>query len=588
MQQPEQEIHLSDYFRVIKNRKKIVLIFFFTVVFIVTLYSFLMRPVYRATVTLFVDIESPKLLTASGSMSLDNMNYYAYKEYLQSQKEIIKSRSIINQVFREFNLGETREYLVSKDPIKKFLENVKVETVPDTRLLNLYVDNKDPQMAADIANRIAEVFVAHNLVYITKGEIINLHKNEYLKLKTQLSEYSNVYKDKHPKMIRLKEEIAQLVLNLIKEEEGKVVGSTSSSGVYTEVASSILAGLKANNITIQDRAEVQKWPIKPNKRLNILLAMIVGLSGGIGLVFFIEYLDNTVKNIEDIRRSVEWPFLGSVPDIDSGTGEFDKDLLTHIRPKDPIAESYRAIRTSVLFSSTEEHPLKSIIVTSPGPQEGKTTTLCNLGITMAQNQKRVLLVDADMRKPRLHEVFKKNNEIGLSNFLSGQAVFTDLAQKTEIDNLFLVPGGPYVPNPSELLTSHKMKEFIEKAKAKFDIILFDTSPIAVVTDAVILSQAVDGSIVVLQGDKTNKRVLPRISQLLKEARARIVGVLLNRVSPAHSDDYSYNYYYGKKAVDSSIVVLQGDKTSKKVLPRISQLLKEARARIDATIKKQKT
>ncbi|MFH1201406.1 MAG: polysaccharide biosynthesis tyrosine autokinase [Candidatus Omnitrophota bacterium] len=545
MQQPEQEIHLSDYFRVIKNRKKIVLIFFFTVVFIVTLGSFLMQPVYRATVTLFVDIESPKLLTTSGSMSLDSMNYLAYKEYLESQKEIIKSRSIINQVFKEFKLGESREYLASKDPIKKFLGDVKVETVRDTRLMNLYVDNKDPEMAADIANRIAEIFVAHNLTYITKGEIINLHKNEYLKLKTQLSEYSNVYKDKHPKMIRLKEEIAQLVVNLIQEEEGAVVGSMSSPGVYVEVPGSILAGLKANNITIQDKAEVPMWPIKPKKRLNILLAMIVGLSGGIGLVFFIEYLDDTVKNIEDIRRLVEWPFLGSVPDIDSGTKEFDKDLLTHIRPKDPIAESYRAIRTSVLFSSTEEHPLKSIIVTSPGPQEGKTTTLCNLGITMAQNQKQVLLVDADMRKPRLHDVFKTNNEIGLSNFLSGQAVFTDLAQKTEIDNLFLVPGGPYPPNPSELLTSNKMKEFIEKAKTKFDIILFDTSPIAVVTDAVILSQAVDGSIVVLQGGKTSKRVLPRISQLLKEARARIVGVLLNRVSSARSDDYSYHYYYGK-------------------------------------------
>lgn len=539
MKEYEPEVHISDYLRIIKSRKSIIITFFFVTVFTVTLGSFLTKPVYRATATLLIDLESPNVLTTTGSVALGNINYYAYKEYFQSQTEIIKSRSIAKEVFKEFKLGQSKDYLNAKDPLKGFLNTIKAEPVRDTRLLLLNVDNKDPELATGLANRIAEVYIERNLFYITKSEVINLLKNEYLKLQTKLSEYSKIYKHKHPKMIRLKQEIEQMTA-IIKSK-------SSSSALSPDTSGSVLSGLKANNISIQDRAVVPHIPIKPKKRLNILLAMLMGLFGGIGLVFFFEYLDDTVKGIEDIERLVKWPFLGNVPEINSGskTTELEKDLFVHTKPKDPIAETYRTIRTSVLFSSTEEHPLKSIIITSPGPQEGKTTTLCNLGITMAQCQNRVLLVDADMRKPRLHEIFKDKNEIGLSNFLSGQADFSGLVQKTKIDNLFLVSGGPHPPNPSELLTSHKMKEFITYAKAKFDFILFDTPPVAVLTDAAILSQAVDGTIIVLESGRTVRKVLPRISQVFTDARARIIGVLLNRISIAHSSYHYYSYYYGK-------------------------------------------
>ncbi len=549
MQQPESELHLTDYLRIIKTRKIVIIIFFFVTVLVVTVGTFLTKPVYRATATLLIDLESPNVLTTTDSVALGSTNYYAYKEYFQSQTEIIKSRSIARQVFKDLNLGQSEDYLGAKDPIGAFLKTIEAEPVRDTRLLLLHVDNKDPELATTIANRIAEVYVERNLFYITKSEVMNLLKNEYLKLQAKLSEYSKVYKDKHPKMIRLKQEISQMATR-IKEEKERSVGydlARPSSSVLNDSSGSVLAGLKANNISIQDRAEVPHVPIKPKKRLNILLAMVVGLFGGTGLAFFFEYLDDTVKGIEDIERLAKWPFLGNVPEIDTRgkITELEKDLFTHIKPKDPIAEAYRTIRTSVLFSSTEEHPLKTIVISSPGPQEGKTTTLCNLGITMAQGQKRVLLVDADMRKPRLHEIFKKKNNVGLSNFLSGQAEFSRLAQKTEIDNLSLVSGGPHPPNPSELLSSHKVKEFMELAKLEFDFILFDSPPMAVVTDAVILSRAADGAILVLESGRTARRVLPRISQLLKDARIRIIGVLLNRISIERSSYHYYSYYYGK-------------------------------------------
>jgi capsular exopolysaccharide synthesis family protein len=164
---------------------------------------------------------------------------------------------------------------------------------------------------------------------------------------------------------------------------------------------------------------------------------------------------------------------------------------------------------------------------------------------MAQSNKKVLLVDADMRKPRLHEIFKKPNEKGLSNYLSEQAGFKELTHKTDIENLYLVTGGPYPPNPSELLSSHKMSEFIETAKKEYDMIFFDTPPIAVVTDASILSRASNGVILVLQSGKTSRKVLPHVNQLLKDARARLIGVMFNRVDISHGGYHYYSYYYGK-------------------------------------------
>jgi capsular exopolysaccharide synthesis family protein len=492
------------------------------------------------------------VLTATGSVALGSTNYYAYQEYFQSQKEIIKSRRIARQVFEEFELGREEKYRNSSDPITKFLKAVKVEPIRDTRLLLLHVENEVPKLAADIANRIAHIYVERNLVHISRSEVLNLHKNEYLRLQAKLSEYSRVYKAKHPKMIRLRQEIEQITLR-IKEEKARSdtydLRRTELSGASSgEDSRFVLASLKANNITVQDPAEVPVKPQKPKKRLNMLLSIIVGLFGGVGLAFFSDYLDDTVKTVEDIERLVMLPFLGNVPNID-GAGklkEFEKDLFTLIKPKDPIAEAYRSIRTSISFSSTEEEPLKSIIITSPGPQEGKTMTLCNLAITMVQSQKKVLLIDADMRKSRLHDVFKMKNDTGLSSFLSGHAEFDEVIQETDIVNLSLVAGGPHPPNPSELLASRKTEEFIDKAKEDFDLILFDTPPAAVVTDAAILSRVVDGTIIVIESGKTIKKILPRIKQGFNEAHARIIGILLNRASAARTTGYHYySYYYNK-------------------------------------------
>lgn len=542
----QDELHLRDYINILRGRSGVVILFFITTVLVVALGTFMMRPLYCAKVTLLIDVENPNVLTASGVLEIASQNYYSYKEYYQSQKEILTSLPILQKVFSEFGLAESQDYADAKEPLKKFLKTISVAPVRDTRLLDLFVENKDTALAAKIANRIAEIYVRRNLYYISKTELLNLLKNEYLKLEAKLSEYTNIYKEGHPEMMRLRKEIEEVVDKI--EREKKAVFRQDYDESEDTGYKHALEGLKANNVSILAPAEAPPVPVKPKKLMNALLAVIMGLFGGITLAFFLEYLDDTIKDPHELDRSNKWPFLGSVPKINASgkLTEFEKDIFLHIQPKDPIAETYRSIRTSIIFSATEEHPIKTIVITSPGPQEGKTTTLCNLGIAMAQNQKRILLVDADMRNPRLHEVFRKKNEAGLSTILSGQAVFSDVAQNTDINNLSLIPSGMHPPNPSELLASHKMAAFLGEVKAKFDYILLDTPPIAMLTDAVILSSISDGIVIVIDSGKTSRKILPRIHKLLTDAKARIVGVILNRIS-IHSQNYRYySYYYSRK------------------------------------------
>ncbi|OGW93623.1 MAG: hypothetical protein A3K16_00815 [Omnitrophica bacterium RIFCSPLOWO2_01_FULL_45_24] len=589
----QKERHLKDYIEVLRRWRDIAITFFVSMVLLVTISSFIMKPVYRATLTMIIDPESPNVLTATGMVALKSEDYLSYKDYFQSQMMIMCSHSLAKKVFEDFKLGETKEYYKTKEPIKNFLKTIRVDPVPDTRLVKLSVDNKDPQLAANIANRMAELYVMQNLYYTSKVELSNLLKNEYLKLETKAAEYAKVYKEGHPEMIKLRTEMADMIkrmdnVNMPIHDYSKMEESLKSDSGRT------LAGFKANNISIRDPAEKPVTPIKPKKRLNFLLSIVIGLLGGVGLAFFFEYLDDSVKTVDDIERICEWPILGCVPDIDSRIsveeaasplGELEKDIFVSIKPKDPIAEAYKSIRTRLSLSSTEEHPLKSVLITSPGPQEGKTITLCNLSIALAQNQKRVLLIDADMRKPRLHKVFKKENVSGLSSLLSGQAVFDNIIQKTDITNLYFISGGILPPDPSELLASGKTKESIAKAGEKFDFVLIDSPPIGILTDATILSSIVDGIIVVVESGKTSKKVLARVCQIINESKTHVIGLLLNKISITPVNNY-YSYYYGnsnnppksksiRDRFSSDMIIKRAGKWAKLLANKISSILKKS-------------
>jgi succinoglycan biosynthesis transport protein ExoP len=312
----------------------------------------------------------------------------------------------------------------------------------------------------------------------------------------------------------------------------------------------ISAGITASNILIVDKAELPIGPYKPNKRRNLALALIVGLFLGVGLAFFFEYLDNSVKTAEDVEQGIQLPFFGLVPEVSyerrrratNGT-PWPVELVTFCHPKAMLSEAYRNIRTSILLSFSEKPPQK-IAILSPNPEEGKTTTALNTAIALSQTGARVLVLEADLRRPRLHKIFDQENGVGLSNFLSGHAELDATIRGTEIPNLFYILSGPIPPNPSELLGSNLFKSMMESLGERFDHIVLDAPPILGFSDSIIVSTSVDGVILVVLEGKTPKETLQRSKEMLFQVNAKILGVVINRVDIRRSEYGRYGYYHG--------------------------------------------
>ncbi|QUH19076.1 CpsD/CapB family tyrosine-protein kinase [Alkaliphilus sp. B6464] len=224
-------------------------------------------------------------------------------------------------------------------------------------------------------------------------------------------------------------------------------------------------------------------------------------------------------------------------------------LIAYTDPKSPISEAYRTLRTNIQFSSLD-NPIRTIIVTSSGPGEGKTTTTINLAIAMAQSGSKVLLIDGDLRKPKLHKIFKTSNQVGLTNILVNELDYKEGVYSSHIEKLDILPAGVIPPNPSELLASNKMKQFLNNVKKDYDYIMVDTPPVAVVTDASILSTIVDGTLLVCASGQVPIEVATRAKALLENVKANIIGVVLNKI-PINERNYSQYYYYSYYAEDES-------------------------------------
>jgi capsular exopolysaccharide synthesis family protein len=337
-----------------------------------------------------------------------------------------------------------------------------------------------------------------------------------------------------------------------------------------------LKGLSASNISVIDLAEVPRKPVSPDKTKNLLMSLLIGLIGGIGLCFLFEYLDDTLKGPADVERLVDLPSLGIIPYLppeglsrsrsyssyfrhkhtraESPPGKEhtlpevkEIELINHHHPELPFAEDYRTIRTSILLSHSDKPP-KTIVFSSPLTQEGKTATVVNMAIAFAQLEEKVLIVDADLRKPRLHRIFKVRNVSGLTGFLTGKVSLKDVVNKTSIENVWLVPSGPVPPNPAELLNSRKMKDLVEEIGQVFDVILLDTPPVLAVSDTVLISSIADSTVLVIRSGRTRRKPFLTAVQELRKARAKIIGVVLNGADLAREAD-SYPRYYGYSSYD---------------------------------------
>jgi len=459
---------------------------------------------------------------------------------------------------------------------------------------------------------------ADSLPEFVSNSLIQSLKTSYTQAKNDYDERSKIFKPDYPEMIKLKARMDSLKLELeneirkavdaseadfrasqkkevslqdmLESQRTEVSKMDSNAILYNSLrievenmrellnslvskqnetlVSARLGGLRTSNIKIIDRALVPGGPFTPNTRMNILMALLVGLVGGLGLIFLVEYMDNTVKGPEDAEKITGLASLGIIPFLspdglkkrseqyggysygaESAAGEesipevSEIELINHLFPKFSISEDYRTVRTSILFSHSDTQP-KTICFTSTLPQEGKTATVANIAVSFAQLEGKVLLVDCDMRKPRLHKIFKVRNLVGLSGYLTGKVTFEDAIQKTSVENIWILPSGPHPPNPAELLNSRRMKELLTLVKERFDVILIDTPPVLAVIDPVIISSLADSTVIVIRAGKTTRKPLAKAVAEIRKAKSDVIGVIFNevKIGPQGAVGPYYHYY----------------------------------------------
>ena len=316
-----------------------------------------------------------------------------------------------------------------------------------------------------------------------------------------------------------------------------------------------------NNIGVIEIAIPSETPVSPRRFMTVAVAFLLSTLFGMGLALFLEYLDDTIRTTEEIENYLQLPALAAIPTMDSmpkrklllvGSNEEDgasqtSELLISADPRSSLAEAYRHLRTSILLSTAGRAP-KSLLITSSLPSEGKTTTATNTAISLAQTGARVLIVDADMRRPRLHSIFSIENGVGLSTLLSSELTDAEISGAIRVDErskLNLLTSGPIPPNPAELIGSEQMATLLRMLQSRFSHIVIDSPPIASFTDGVLIASMVDGVILVVHAGKSSRQVVRRSRQLLQEIGAKIFGVVLNNVNLNTKDNYYYyqSYYH---------------------------------------------
>lgn len=341
----------------------------------------------------------------------------------------------------------------------------------------------------------------------------------------------------------------RLLLISVRNENAQQ--ATSIANEVAEVFSvKVKEIMKIDNVTIIDRAEDAKFPVSPNKKVNIALGVIIGLVIGVGISLALDFFDNKVRYPEDLKKRYEYPIIGAIPLI--GNDEDEKNFAMEgnkyiLDETSKIFEPYRATRTNVMFASVD-NPYKTILITSSVPGEGKTSCSANLATAFARAGQKTIIVDVDLRKPRVHKAFKLNTVKGLTSVLAADIEIERVIKSNVIDNLDVLPAGIRPPNPAELLGSKAMANLLEKLRENYDIVILDSPPVGVFTDAATIAGKVDGAIYVVSSGVAGYTELNRGIESLKNVGANLIGFVMTRVDTDAKGreyyNYKYSYYYG--------------------------------------------
>jgi non-specific protein-tyrosine kinase len=490
--------------------------------------SSLTTPVYAASTTLLVN-EAP-----SSGKTADYTSILTSERLARTYSEMMTKQPVLEEALKDLDINPAT--------VRSLPARINVNLVRDTQLMVLQVESEDPELAMNLANAIPVAFSRKNAAVQTEryaDSKANLTK-EIDALKEQIAgRQTEINAIGAPANAGKEAELARLQTELTQLRQSLAYLLQSFENIRLAEAQS------TSNIVTVEQAVLPFSPIRPRTVQNTLLGALVGLMLSIGVVFLIEYLDDRIRSPDQIDKVLKLPVVGLIAKMNNGYHGTGKHPLLAVRePRSPVVEAFRSLRTNIQFAGVDQ-PIRTLLVTSAGPSEGKSTVASNLAVVMAQAGLKVVMVDADLRRPTLHKQFNQVNRSGLTDMiLRDPTQWSGLAIASGVPNLSLLLSGSLPPNPSELLGSKRMHQLIDHLHQAYDVVIIDAPPLLPVTDALVLSALTDGVLMVIDYGSTRIGEAVQGKTQLDQSGARILGVVMNKI-PTGRRGYSYYYrhYY---------------------------------------------
>ncbi len=461
-----------------------------------------------------------------------------------SYAEMLKREPVLRATVNALGIGIEWTDLQSR---------MTVKLVQNTQLLEIHVTDLSPYTAKALADELAQQLILQSPSTLNQDQEVQTKfiKTELAELQDSINLTRQQIKDKRS-LLDL-EVSADGVRELQKEIDFLQARLDNLQRAYASMLE-FSPDQRVNNLSVIEPATLPTSPTNGGAPIrNGLLAAVVGLTISMGVAFLVEYLDDTIKTIEDVERIMNLPTLATVSYIDALKTP-EENIVASKDNFSPSAESYRTLRTNIQFSAAQA--FKTLLVTSSVNSEGKSMTAANLAVTMAQADKRVILIDADLRRPSLHKVFKIPNQIGVSNLLLDPTVDIETTLvRRKVSNLSVIPSGPIPSNPTELVDSPQMEKLLAKLQEMADVVIIDSPPLLAVADSRILATKVGATIMVIEAGRAHSQICQRSGAVLAQVGVKPLGIVLNKFNPRHARDgyyyYNYNYYYSPESKQKS-------------------------------------
>lgn len=522
------------------------------------LVNLLMRPAYKATALMMINKEDAGKIDATPYGS-----FASEEDYYRTQYQLLQSRSLLSKVYTKMKLGQVEEF-ANPNGLKKLEKSLDVAPITRSRLVNVSATAYDPTLAADIVNTLTDTFVADNvsnrvfmgqdviaalesterssaeqellnsMPQVVNSDFIKTLKQQASKLAADRARLLAKYTTNHPDVISVQNQL-DAVNSQINTETRRLVQS---------IKIELSGQFSGNNIRVIDPAVTPEKPVRPRKLINLAIGLLGGGLLGLMLVFVLEFLDQSVKSSEDLEEKLGLPFLGFVPY--EKLKKKEREYATLLKDGNSlVAENVRNVRTMLDFSLAGEHNAP-ILITSSLQGEGKSHLSSNLLVALAQTGKKVLLVDGDLRRARVHRVFKLSTEKGLSNIWDADPQKADYAANIQpvkdVPNLFVMTSGQRPPNPAELLNTPKLADFIAWATQHYDQVVVDCPAIMPVSDTLLWGKYIPRAVFVIKYGQTNAKLAQLALDKLKKAGIKVLGAVIGHYRPEGLSYGKYGYY----------------------------------------------